>query len=152
MEDQSTILDQEVSEHRTNRRKLLPWWIKVFCWIFMATGAVGIIGYGGAVIFGFAFPISVYGLQTSQPVSLMGLLLTSIFVLKGIAAFALWTEKDWAIAVGLIDGVLGIVLCFVVMIVIPAMTGVGNSFRLETIFLAFYVGKLVRLRPAWNWN
>jgi hypothetical protein len=150
MADQATILDQEIAEQRVNRRKLLPWWIKMFCWIFMAFGGIAILGYCTAVIFGLAYPVEFYGLQANTPISLMGLFLTSLFVLKGVAGFGLWFEKDWAIQLAFVDGIVGILVCVVVMIVLPAITGVGNSFRIELIFLAFYLGKMTRIKPMWK--
>jgi len=122
----------------------------MFCWIFMAFGGIAILGYGTAVIFELAYPVEFYGLQANTPISLMGLFLTSLFVLKGVAGFGLWFEKDWAIQLAFVDGIVGILVCLVVMIVLPAMTGVGNTFRIELIFLAFYLGKMTRIKPMWK--
>ena len=54
------------------RRKLLPWWIKVFCWIFMilAVGAVG------ALITNLFIPnvnVSLYGFSSNTAYSVTGL-------------------------------------------------------------------------------
>ena len=50
------------------RRKLLPWWIKTFCWIFMVMG-VCVIGALIASPFTTSFQLSIYGFETNTPFS-----------------------------------------------------------------------------------
>ena len=62
------------------RRKLLPWWIKIFCWIFMIMG-VGAIGALIASPFIPSFQLSIYGFETSTPLSGIGLFIIAILIL-----------------------------------------------------------------------
>lgn len=43
--EESDIEDSKFKEfeHTERRRKLLPWWIKVFCWIFMLFGVLSVV-------------------------------------------------------------------------------------------------------------
>ena len=91
------ILDeQQFGYSALRRRDLLPLWIKIFIWIFLIFGTIlPVILILG--IIGINFNLSLYGLETTQPLSLIGLLITILFALKGIVAFGLWMEKEWAI-------------------------------------------------------
>jgi hypothetical protein len=70
----------------TERRKLLPIWIKIFTWIFMLFGAIVPI----ALVWGFignSFQLSIYGLETQYPLSVTGLAILSLFTFKAIVAY-----------------------------------------------------------------
>ena len=54
------------------RRTLLPWWIKIFSWLFLIFGAVVPIALILGLI-GVSFEVSMYGLTTTNPVSLVGI-------------------------------------------------------------------------------
>ena len=151
MSDQTTILDQDVTAQPLNRRQLLPWWVKTFSWIFMVLGAIAVVGFVAAVSFGSEYPISLYGLQTTEPMSALGSMLIAMFILKAAAGFGLWFEKDWAITISVVDAVIGIGVCLFVMVAVPIMESTGfRSFRLELIFLVLYLVKVIRLKPQWN--
>lgn len=134
------------------RRELLPWWIKVFSWIFMIMG--GLTPFG--LVFGFlgyTFQIALYGMETHEPLSLTGIVLTVVFFFKGITALALWTEKDWAISAGYVDAILGIALCIFMMLIYPFLFGSPSfrfNFQLDLILLIPYLVKLVKIREEWK--
>ncbi len=149
METQSTILDQDLSfNNPVRRRSLLPWWMKVFSWLFMATGIlVPCVVVAG--MFGFEPQLSLYGFETSDPFSTTGILISLGFLLKGIVGYGLFFEKDWAITLGMIDAVIGIIVCVAVMVVLPIFGGGGFNFRLEIFFVGLFLWKLVDLRRRW---
>jgi hypothetical protein len=118
MENQEHLLQEEVTNQYKRRRQLLPWWIKVFIWIFLVFGSIVPIGLIAAV-FGYNFQIALYGLETNQPLSIIGLLLCVLFLLKGAVAYGLWTEKDWAVKLGIVDAIIGIAICCFIMLVYP---------------------------------
>ncbi|MEI9918559.1 MAG: hypothetical protein WDO14_07130 [Bacteroidota bacterium] len=153
MTDQPTILDNDFAAPRINRRKLLPWWIKTFCWIFMVFGAFIPISFIAAIFFDTGFQISIYGLSTFQPLSSIGLLLLLVFFIKGMAGYGLWFEKDWALLIGQADAIIGIVICLCSMLVFPfteRWTEYSSNFRIELVFLILYLAKLVQLKSKWN--
>lgn len=152
MENQPDLLQEEVTSKYKRRRQLLPWWIKAFVWIFLVFGAIVPVGIIAAIL-GYKFQIALYGLETNEPLSLIGLLLIILFLLKGIVAYGLWTEKDWAINLGLIDAIVGIVICVFMMIVYPfvdAIPGFTLNFRLELILLIPYIIKLKKINNDWH--
>jgi hypothetical protein len=143
------ILDSNFLSSTPRRRKLLPWWIKTFCWIFMVLGVVACLGAGFG-LFGFTFQLAIYGLKSYDPMSLTGMALIAIFLLKGVAGYALWSEKDWAIMVSQIDGVIGILVCLLVMI-LPRSSESGFSFyfNFELLLLIPYLIKITKIKESW---
>lgn len=133
------------------RRELLPIWMKIFIWFFMAFGAMAIL----ALIWGFTgaqFNLAVYGLESTNPLSIIGIIIISIILLKGVAAFALWIEKDWAIILGQIDALMGIAICIFIMGIYPFIhikNGFNVSFRLELLFLIPFYIKLIKIKKSW---
>lgn len=131
------------------RRKLLPVWIKVFCWIFMLMGIVSI----GCLIFGALgnkADLSFYGFETNEPLTLIGILIISIMTLKGFSAYALWFEKDYAIKLGKIDAIFGIVICLILMFVLPFFQENSKiGIRLEIALLIPYLIKLHKIEKVW---
>jgi len=151
---ESEILDSNFIQHEIpkRRRKLLPWWMKTFTWIFLIFGAIAPVGLILG-IFGLEFQLSLYGLETNTPLSVTGLCLIVIFLFKGITAFGLWTEKDWAINLGLIDAVLGICVCVFIMIIYPLIDnqpGFELRFRFELLLLILFLVRLVKIKSEWN--
>jgi len=138
------ILDDEQLEHANERRRaLLPLWIKIFLWIFLLFAAL--VPFG--LIFDlldFRFFLSLYGLETGKPLSSIGLVISFLMVIKGIVAFGLWTEKDWAVILAIVDAILGIIVCILVMALLPS-----NTFRLELLVLLPYLIKMTRIRAEW---
>jgi hypothetical protein len=134
------------------RRYLLPWWIKTFCWIFMVMGAIVPIAVVLGLL-GYSFNISLYDFKTTQPLSFLGIFLTGLYLLKGIAAYGLWTEKRWAVDMGIADAIVGLATCLVAVFVIPfidASNGFVINFPLEPVLLAMYLIKLLKIRAAWK--
>jgi ABC-type antimicrobial peptide transport system permease subunit len=131
----------------TRRRNLLPWWIKIFTWVFLIFATVVPIGVIVA-LFGVKFEISLLGLQTNQPLSVTGLILIALFAFKGLVAFGLWWEKPWAINLAKWDAGISIAVCLAVML--SAMLGRSISLRLELLVIVPYLYKINSLQYAWE--
>jgi len=153
MEQQEQLLLEPVlNENKVKRRSLLPLWIKIFIWIFMITGAIAplclLAGLSGASV-----QLALYGLESSEPLSTAGLIISVLFLFKGIVAYGLWAEKDWAVSLGIIDAIVGIIICTYVMGA-PAFENNSPSttfsFRLELAFLIPYLIKLLKIKPRWQ--
>ena len=149
MMEQTDIL-QEFEIIPVKRRELLPRWIKVFCWIFMFTGAVAvfclIIG-----LLGYPASLAMYGFETNAPLSLIGLLIIAVDIFKGITAIALWFEKDYAITLGKLDAIVGIGLCVMSMVLPLFIENFHSSvIRLELVFLIPYLIKLNKMEAQWT--
>ena len=141
---------KEYKKIKKGRRKLLPWWIKVFCWIFMLLGLLSVI----CLILGFTNikpDLALYGFETNEPLSLYGLLIIAIGIFKGFTAFSLWFEKDFAIKLALLDATIGILLCVVSMLVLPfILEGSVVTIRLELLLLVPFLLKLNNIEKEWG--
>lgn len=129
------------------RRDLLPLWIKIFIWIFMIAGIISLISFVFG-LFGTKLNMSIYGLEATTPLSIIGIIVFSIYFLKGAVALGLWTGKAWAVDLAKIDAIAGILLC------ILALFGffISNkiSFRLELLVLIPYLIKMRRISSDWQ--
>ena len=147
------ILDEEQFEHTNLRRRdLLPIWIKIFTWIFLLFGAIAPIALIFGII-GMRFNLALYGLETIQPLSLAGILIIILFAIKGVVSFGLWTEKEWAVKLAIIDAIIGIIVCVFVMVIIPFISqnnGMNISLRLELIPLIPYLIKMRKIKTEWS--
>jgi uncharacterized membrane protein (DUF2068 family) len=117
--------------------------------VFSIFAVIGIL-FG---LLGYNFNLSLYGINTNNPSSLIGVFLLAIFILKGIVALGLWTEKDWAIMLAKIDTYIGIVICSFVMLIYPFLINNGNfilSFRLELILLIIFLIRLNKITKPWE--
>jgi hypothetical protein len=74
-------------------------------------------------------------------------------LVKGYTAFALWFEKDYAILLGKIDAITGIVICLIVMVVFPlSIPGTSVTIRFELILLIPYLIRLFKMQKFWDRN
>ena len=129
------------------RRKLLPWWIKIFTLIFIVSGVIVPLA-----LMGFEFRIAIYGFGANTPLSLAGVAILFIIVFKCITAVGLWTERDWAITFGQIDATLGIIICICTMDIFPLTYSHlvnSSSFRLELVLLIPFFMKLSQIKNDW---
>ena len=156
MENRTTDILDDNFQNKTfyQRRDLLPKWIKAFCWLFMITGSFVpvalILG-----VFGLKFQLAFSGMETNEPLSMTGMILLLYFALKGIAAFGLWTGKIWAIKLGQVDAVIGIIICIFFMFIYPFIDdkpGFSVDLRLELVLLIPYLLKLNKIKFDWENN
>ncbi len=131
------------------RRQLLPWWIKAFSGLFLFLGFItpvilvlGILGFNGQ--------LSLYGFETSEPISATGLFVATLFLLKGVTAYGLLFEKEWAVKLAIADAVAGTVICFSSML--PSLFNPESNLglRLEVVVLVPYFIKLLRIKNKWS--
>ena len=69
-----------------------------------------------------------------------------------MVSFGLWTEKDWAVDLAIIDAILGIIACFFVIIILPSVSESEEfviNFRLELVALIPYLIKMIKIKPEW---
>ena len=135
------------------RRDLIPIWMKPFIFLFLAFGAFGIYGIIKNIM-GIESSSSLYGLESTTFFSFLGVFLKSIFFFKAITSYGLWMEKDWAIKLGIIDAVFGIIVCIVVMVVLPFVNyedGTNKlNIRFEFFLLIPYLYQLIKIKNQWE--
>lgn len=150
-QQEQLLLESLLEENQVKRRSLLPMWMKVFIWIFIITGAIAPICLL-AGLFGARAQLALYGLETTDLLSTTGLVISLLFLYKGIVAYGLWTEKDWAINLGIADAVMGIAICVYVTAIAPFVNnqaGLVFNFRLELVALIPYLIKLQKIKSQW---
>ena len=142
------LTDSFLKENTTPRNKILPLWIKIFSWIFLLLGfftpivlIVGIISHN--------LQLSVYGIETDVPLSPTGLFLAFLFIFKGFVSFGFLKHTDWAIKLGIIDAISGILICSAVMIYLLISMN-HLSLRLELVALIPYLVKLKKIKTIWE--
>jgi uncharacterized protein (DUF3820 family) len=98
------------------RRDLLPWWIKVFSWLFMILGGIAIISLY-TLFFGEIPQLGLFGIDAADffPYGLIVLLATA--ALNAYEGYLLWFEKKEAIKIGKITVVWNLLLCVAVTII-----------------------------------
>jgi hypothetical protein len=132
------------------RRKLLPWWIKLFIGIFLILGLFAPVALIWGMM-GYYFKLSLYGLETNEPISLLGILLVILFGFKGLIAYTFLKEKRIAVILAIIDALIGIFICFLLMVFhLKIKESVNVGFRLELIILIPYLFYMVRIRNKWQ--
>lgn len=102
----------------------------------------------------FKFQLLLLDIFTNDPLSPIGIMLTLFYVYKGVVAYALWTEKDWAIKVAKIDAILSIILCCFATVynfVVPQDNGSRRlNFAIELIIIIPYLNKMNKIQSAWE--
>ena len=138
--------EKSVEDLKAFRGRLLPIWIKIFCWFFLFMSAglnlmwmVGSIG-NGQLTFQF-FGVTVTG-EASDPYLLAAL---GVFMYAGALAWGLLWKKKWAPLAGIIWGFLIGALC-----VLTTVLTEFRSIRLELIPLIFFTAKMVSIKYDWE--
>lgn len=153
MEQQNELrLEALLEKSKLKRRAILPWWIKFFIWIFMLLGAIALIAVPAGAA-GMSYQASLYGMDAYEPFSLLGIINIILFSFKGLAAYGLWTEKDWAVNLAIIDALAGIIICTFMMFGLPLLTGDANfmqHLRIELALLVPFLLKLQKIRAQWS--
>ena len=151
-QQEQLLLEPLLNENKVRRRNLLPLWMKVFVWIFMVMGAIAPICLL-ASLSGGSVQLALYGLETTDPLSTVGIVICLLFLYKGIVAYSIWTEKGWAIYLGIVDAIVGIAICFYLMAIAPFVnnqSGFVFNFRLELVALIPYLIKLRKIKLQWQ--
>ena len=148
---QQGALDDILTPHSERRRVLLPKWIKVFIWIFMVFGVLSAV----VVLLGLFvenIQMSFLGLKTDYAFSIVGVIISALYLFKGLVAFGLWTEKDWAVNMAIVDAYISIAVCMSTMLILPMFFkdyGWDYTLRLELVAIIPYLLKMKTLHRDW---
>lgn len=148
---ESDVITDEFLESAIKRRKdLLPWWIKIFSWLFLILGGGALAGLIPAIL-GYTYELAIYGLETNKPLSLEGFFILLLLIFKSVVSWALIQEKKLAITLAIVDAIMGIIFCLLVGIY-PVFNPASRNYsiRLELIFLIPYLIKMIQIKNAWQ--
>ncbi len=128
------------------RQSLIPKWIKVFGWIFVAFSIlVPVIAIYSAIT-SSQMSSQLYGLSYSGGAfDFWSLVIQSLFVFCGISAYGLLSGKGWGLTLCIVNGYVGVVICLYVLI----MSNFSNI-RLELLVQFFYLKHLHSIRSMWK--
>lgn len=150
------LIDEILGKEIKRRRELIPVWIKIFIWIFLFSGTLLPLGLILGSL-GTSLSLSLYGLSTNEPITIMGLTISLLFLIKAIVGLGLWTEKEWAVDIAIVDAIVGILICIVVMFFLPfintgteSLISINFNFRLELLLLVPYLVKMYKIRKEWK--
>ncbi|HEX4852005.1 MAG TPA: hypothetical protein VFV08_14420 [Puia sp.] len=150
-ETEPDIISKEFLDSAIRKRKdLLPWWIKIFSWLFLILGGAAMISILPAVL-GYTFELAIYGVETQRPLSPAGILVLLVLIYKAVVSWNLIQEKKYSIVLAIVDASAGIIICVLIGIYPLFNPSSHNySFRLELIFLVPYLVKMIQIKSAWE--
>ena len=129
-----------------SRREMVPVWIKVFGWIFIALGVLSVPLLVWGAVSGENVRFELFGFSYFGPaLAPKAFALVTLNLFMGITAYGLIFRKDWGVVGCLANGYIGLALCIVSMI----LSG-GTSIRIEPIIQLFYLRRLHKIRGQWH--
>lgn len=136
------------AESTITRKNLIPLWIKVFGWMFMAMGVVIPLLAVFAAVTGQPASYEVFGLRYhGSPFHPMALVISAILVSLAVSAYGLLFGKPWGVNACLVTGYGGVAICLLTM-VYSLSQGTFNL-RLELLVHIPYLRKLHQIKPLW---
>ncbi len=128
------------------RKKLLPKWIRFFCWIFIILlGAPTILVVGlfvGDMHYNL-FGVSYYGTALSP----LPIVMMLVLMIHGAAAYGLLWGKRWAVDIGILCGVIGTMFSIAGMV--TAHTRGQMHFEFSIIAQVLFLLILFHVRRKW---
>lgn len=129
-----------------SRRDLVPRWIKVIGWIFIAIAVLILPVMLWAILAGENVMFELFGLEYSgSALNPFAFLLVTLYVFMGSTAYGLIFRKDWGVDGALANGYVGVALC-----VLTTLLSGGANIRLEPIIHFFYLRRLHAIRGKWK--
>jgi hypothetical protein len=132
-----------------NRTKLLPLWIRIFCWIFLVAGAFVPL----LLLIGPFYPapmhFSLFGWShDGSPYDVMSLLILAYLAASGAAGYGLLWGRPWGWDAGIVVGTIGLVVALASLV--NARQPDGSIYiALEPVLQVPYLYTLWRIRHGW---
>jgi hypothetical protein len=143
------ITDCSATEVVTSRKQLIPLWIKIFGWLFMAMGvAVPLLAVVMAAL-GQPASYEMFGLRhQGSPFHPMALLISTIILSLAVSAYGLLFGRSWGLNACLVTGYGGVAICLGTMAYSLFSQG-SLTIRLELLLQVPYLLKLHKIKPLW---
>lgn len=152
MENNEEFITNPKIADKIERRALLPWWMKIFCWIFMLVGLENSLNWLLRLSVDQPLYVNLFSNRLDVTILLLsplGFLIGTLVLFKAFVGYALWFEKDNALKLGKIDVVLSTVASLI-------MVGIGlyendiSYYWLEVLLLIPYYLSLNSLEEKWK--
>lgn len=129
------------------RRKLLPWWVKLFGGFFLVAGGLSIFAIPASFL-GANVGFNIFGFGFDGNFNLEGVVALLIFLCSSMVAYGLLWGKDWAVqsAIGLclVQFLLAMIMLFVVM------NRGSMGVHIEFLLLLPFCYKMFKIADAWE--
>jgi len=137
----------KLSPEATQRKALLPKWVRFFCWIFFL-----FLIFSPFLLLGLFInanvSLAIYGFSYyGQGFSLYALVLIILFAFLGLTGYSLLWGKKWGIYLGVIQGLIGSTVP-VVTTILAFMQG-GFGVPLEIILFIPWTIKMFKIKNSW---
>ncbi|MBY0418407.1 MAG: hypothetical protein K2W88_10155 [Pararheinheimera sp.] len=144
------LKDQETGNDKSQVRKsLIPFWIKIFGWLFIVMGGIVPFLYIGSLIFGFSASYTMFGLEyEGNAKALMPLVISTVILINGLCAYGLLFGKDWGLTACIVFGYIGLLLTLGNVFFDMIFNG-GMMIRLDPVIQIPYLVKLHRIKTHW---
>jgi hypothetical protein len=144
------VVRQPVATTPSERKLLVPLWIKVFGWFFITGGPAVIIGAIAFPLLGIQPAYEMHGVSfVGSPFHPTALLMSSIIILEAIAAYGLLFGRTWGLKACFVMGYLGLTLD--VASTLYSIFVVGDfSIQLGIPVYILYLMRLHKISPRWK--
>jgi len=137
------------SDAATERKMLVPLWIKIFGWIFMVLGIASFVLPMAAPVLDKPAAYEIFGLHhQGAPFDPMALAISAIILSLAASAYGLLFGKSWGLAACMVTGYGGVAICLGTMAHSVASQGT-LTIRLELLLQVPYLVKLHKIKPLW---
>lgn len=128
----------------SDRKDLLPKWIKFFSWMFLIFGVFVPFVTIFSILSKIEGNYSLFGLETTGSVSSPSVqFIIFLFITLGVCAYGLLFGKDWGVNLCIVMGYVSIGVCLFSIFQ-------GGSIGLELLLLIPYIIKLHKISNKWK--
>ncbi len=127
------------------RLKLIPVWIKIFCWIFLIFGAMTPIILVAPLVYNEPMDLEVLGFKANSPYETDGVIIVVFFILCGITSYGLLWAKNWGPQVGFIVGLIGLII-----VIVNAFFNSFDTTPLELLLQIPFINKMHKIKDPWR--
>lgn len=153
-EKQTSIFDETDAFMLPPRRKLLPWWIIVFSWIFLIICPIDIVS---RILQYTSVDLSMFDIVPKTELAFKDVLSVANSICTLVAIYGLFREKDWAINIAILNALVS--LGDILYTTNDATAGAVSEteivvawsiYAFGLIMLGIYLFKLFRIRKDWS--
>lgn len=137
----------QFEQSTTLRKDLIPTWIKVFSWLFLITGILGLFGLL-SYVFNPLLNINIYDINLKENSFILSMFSTLIIIFNGFTAYLILKKEDKAIEIARINALIGIVIC-ITSTFLNLYLYDEFKIRIEIIFIWFFYKKMDEIKLRW---
>lgn len=150
----TSIFDETDAFMLPPRRKLLPWWIILFSWVFIIICPIDIVT---RTLQYTSVDLSMFDIAAKTEIAFKDVLSVANSIFTLVAIYGLFREKDWAIKIAILNALVSV--GDTLYTTNDATAGAVSESEIAVawaiyafglIMLAIYLTKLFRIRKDWS--